>query len=175
MAPVFADDAVDYSRQIKPLLQSRCYACHGVLKQESKLRLDTAVFAIEGGENGAAIVAGDAAASSLIKRVSTTDESERMPPEGEPLTAAQIQLLKAWIAQGAKAPADEQPERDPRDHWAFKTPVRPAVPVIQPPIENQKSKIENAIDAFIAAEHHKRGLNPQPPADKRVWLRRVSL
>src|SRR5712691_10935814 len=82
MAPVFADDAVDYSRQIKPLLQSRCYACHGVLKQESKLRLDTAAFAIEGGENGAAIVVGDAAASSLIKRVSTTDESERMPPEG---------------------------------------------------------------------------------------------
>jgi hypothetical protein len=167
-----AEDVVDYSTQIKPVLRARCYACHGVLKQESRLRLDTAAAAITGGESGAAIVVGNAAASSLLKRVTATDESARMPPEGEPLTAAQIQLLKAWIAQGAKAPVDEQPERDPRDHWAFKTPVRPVVPKI----ENRKSKqIENPIDSFISAEQLRRGLTPQPAADKRVWLRRVTL
>ncbi len=175
VSPVLADDAVDYSRQIKPLLQARCYACHGVLKQESKFRLDTAALAIKGGENGAAIVPGEAVASALIKRVSAKDESQRMPPEGEPLTAAQMELLRRWIAQGAKAAADEQPERDPRDHWAFRTPVRPAVPDLKSEISNLKFQINNPIDAFIASEYQKRGLKPQPSADKRVWLRRVSL
>ena len=173
--PALAEDAVDYTRQIKPLLQARCYACHGVLKQQSKLRLDTAAFAIQGGENGAAIKPGEVAASPVITRVSAKDESERMPPEGEPLTAAQIQLLKDWIAQGAKAPPDEKPERDPREHWAFKTPVRPRVPNFKFQISDLKFEISNPIDAFIAAEHQKLGLKPQPAADKRVWLRRVSL
>ncbi len=174
-APTLAEETVDYTRQIKPLLQARCFACHGVLKQQSKLRLDTAALAIQGGENGAAIKPGDLAASPLITRVSAKDEAERMPPEGEPLTAAQIQLLKTWIAQGAKAPADEKPERDPREHWAFKTPVRPAVPDLKSQISDPEFEISNPIDAFIAAEHQKQRLKPQPAADKRVWLRRVSL
>ena len=126
-----AEDVIDYTKQIKPVLQARCYACHGVLKQKGGLRLDTAALAIKGGKSGAAITPGDAEASPLIDRVSAADESDRMPPEGEPLKPAEIAALRAWIAQGAKAPADEQPERDPRDHWAFKTPVRPAVPAVE--------------------------------------------
>ncbi len=165
-----ADEAVDYAKQIKPVLQARCYACHGVLKQEGKLRLDTAALAIKGGESGAAITASDVSASLLLKRVTATDESERMPPEGEALKPAEIAVIRTWIAQGAKAPTDERPERDPRDHWAFKTPARLAVPVVA-----NTEWVRNPIDAFIATEHQKRGLTPQPPADKRVWLRRVSL
>ncbi len=170
VASASADEAIDYAKQIKPLLQARCLACHGVLKQEAKLRLDTAALGIKGGESGAAIKPGDVSASLLLKRISAAEESERMPPEGEPLKPAEIAAIRAWIAQGAKAPADEQPERDPRDHWAFKTPVRPAVPVVA-----NTEWVRNPIDAFIAAEHQKRGLTPQPLADKRVWLRRVSL
>ena len=132
------------------------------------MRLDTAALAIKGGESGAVIKPGDAAASLLLKRVTATVESERMPPEGEPLKPDQIEALRIWIAQNAEAPADEQPERHPRDHWSFKTPVRPAVP-------DFTSKIENPIDAFIAREHRQRGITPQPEADRRVWLRRVSL
>lgn len=165
-----ADEPVDYARQIKPLLQARCYACHGVLKQETRLRLDTAAFAIQGNENGPVVQPGNADASPLLKRVSASEESERMPPEGEPLSAAQVVLLRTWIAQGAHAPADEQPERDPRDHWAFNTPVRPAVPAVA-----DRGWVQNPIDAFIAAEQQQRGLKPQPIADKRTWLRRVSL
>ena len=172
---VSADEAIEYAKQIKPVLQARCFACHGVLKQEAKLRLDTAALAIKGGESGAAIKPSEVSASLLLKRISAAEEFERMPPEGEPLKPAEIAAIRAWIAQGAKAPADEQPERDPREHWAFKTPVRPKVPDLSSQIENQKSKIKNPIDAFIAAEHQKRGLKPQQPADKRVWLRRVSL
>ena len=170
-----AEEPVDYRTQIKPVLRERCFACHGALKQEAGLRLDSAALAIKGGESGAAIKPGDVDASLLLKRVKETDESKRMPPEGEPLKAEQISALRNWIAQNAQAPADEQPERDPRDHWAFKTPVRPVVPDLEFQIDNQKSKIKNPIDAFIAKEHQARGLVPQPTADKRVWLRRVSL
>jgi mono/diheme cytochrome c family protein len=175
LSSLVAEDRIEYLKQIKPVLTARCVACHGALKQEGGLRLDTAALAIKGGESGAAIQPGDAAASRLLKRVTAKEESERMPPEGEPLKPEQIEALRNWITQKAEAPADEQPERHPRDHWAFKVPVRPAVPNVQPPIENQKSKIKNPIDAFIAREHQQRGLVPQPEADKRVWLRRVSL
>lgn len=161
---------VDYVRQIKPVLQARCYACHGALKQEARLRLDTAASAIKGGDSGAAIKAGDLDGSLLLKRVSSTEESTRMPPEGEPLKPAEIATLKAWIAEGAKSPADELPEKDPRDHWAYRAPVRPEVPQVSNP-----AWVRNPIDAFIAAEHQKRGIAPQQPADKRIWLRRVSL
>ncbi|MFM9959641.1 MAG: DUF1553 domain-containing protein [Planctomycetaceae bacterium] len=175
VSSLLADEPVDYLKQIKPVLRERCFACHGALKQEAGLRLDTAALAIKGGESGAAIQPGDVEASLLLKRITAADESQRMPPEGDRLKPEQIAALRSWIAQKATAPADEQPERHPREHWAFKTPVRPAVPDLKSQIENQKSKIENPIDAFIAAEQLKHGLIPQAEADRRVWLRRVSL
>ena len=165
-----ADESVDYVRQIKPVLQARCYACHGVLKQEAGLRLDTAELAVKGSSSGVVVKPSDAAGSSLLHRVTATDESERMPPEGEPLKPDEVAALRLWIAQGANGPADEVPERDPRDHWAFQTPVRPNIP----PVANSAWSA-NPIDAFIAAAHQQKGLRPQPPANKRVWLRRVTL
>ncbi|HRA89709.1 MAG TPA: hypothetical protein PK992_16595, partial [Planctomycetaceae bacterium] len=135
---------VDYVRQIKPVLHERCYACHGALKQEAGLRLDTAQLVIKGGENGAIIDTQNVGESPLLTRVTSHDESERMPPEGEPLSAVQISLLRAWIAQGANGYADEVPEHDPRDHWAFKTPIRPAVPQVA-----DAGWSANPIDAFI--------------------------
>lgn len=172
---LLADEQVNYSTQIKPLLIERCVACHGVLKQAGGLRLDTALLAIKGGESGAAIIPGNAEASALLKRVTATDESERMPPEGEPLKPEQIAALQHWIAQNAVAPRDEQPQRDPRDHWAFQTPVRNAVPQIENPSAEQARWQHNPIDGFISSEHRKHGLVAQPEADKRIWLRRVSL
>ncbi|HEY2253571.1 MAG TPA: PSD1 and planctomycete cytochrome C domain-containing protein [Planctomycetaceae bacterium] len=173
--PAGVDPPVDYQTQIKPLLRERCFACHGALKQKAGLRLDTAALAIKGGDSGPAITPGNVAASPLLERVAAADESERMPPEGEPLKAEQIAALKQWIAQNAKAPADEKPERDPRDHWAFNPPVRPAIPIVDQPTPEQARWQLNPIDAFISAEQRKRKLVPQAPADKRVWLRRVSL
>ncbi|MBC8350627.1 MAG: DUF1553 domain-containing protein [Planctomycetes bacterium] len=169
------DDHIDYLTQIKPMLRERCFACHGALKQEGGLRLDTAALAIKGGDSGAAILPGDAAASVLLERVSSSDEGERMPPEGEPLKPDQIAALRGWIVQEAIAPEDEQAERDPREHWAFKPPVRPIVPQVDQPTPEQARWQRNPIDAFIASEHRKRGLAPQADADKRVWLRRVTL
>ena len=159
-----------YLEQVKPILTARCYACHGALKQEAGLRLDTAVSAIKGGDSGAAIKPQNVDGSLLIVRVSAQEESERMPPEGDPLSGEQISLIKTWVERGAKAPADEQPERDPRDHWAFRPPVRPAVPQVTNTAWNQ-----NPIDAFIAAGQERQGLQHQPSANKHVWLRRVYL
>ena len=176
-ASVMADDSVDYVRHIKPVLQARCYACHGVLKQEAGLRLDTASFAIKGGESGAVIKPGDPAVSPLMMRISSTDDTTRMPPEGEPLKSDEIAAFRAWITRGSVAPPDETPERDPRDHWAFQRPRRPPVPVAVwgDPTAAEKVTLVNPVDAFLAATQNKRGLIPQPAADKRVWLRRVTL
>jgi mono/diheme cytochrome c family protein len=166
----FAQAPVDYARDVKPIFKTRCYACHGVLKQESGLRLDTGSMIRQGGDSGAAIVTGQADKSLLIERVSAEDTAERMPPEGEPLTTAQIELLKDWIAKGATSPDGEQPEPDPRQHWAFLLPVRPAVPGAG--VSDQQ---RHPIDAFVEAELVRQGLAPRPAAKKHVLLRRVYL
>ncbi|REK24420.1 MAG: DUF1553 domain-containing protein [Planctomycetota bacterium] len=161
---------VDYERDVKPILRAKCYACHGGLKQEGSLRVDTAVSAVTGGDSGEAIVPGDPDASLLWERISTEDESYRMPIEGSPLDEEQLAIVKAWIEQGAKGPADEQPEADPRDHWAFQLPVRSPVPATSDP-----EWIRNPIDAFIAAQHEQRGLTHAPEASPEILLRRVHL
>src|SRR5262245_11148521 len=167
-----AAEPVDYLKQIKPLLRERCYACHGPLKQRAGLRLDTAALAMKGGDSGPAVKAGDVAGSVLLERVSATDLAERMPPEheGEPLSPAQISKLRDWVAAGAPHPPDEQPEADPRDHWAFRPISRPAVPAVQ-----RGDWVQNPIDAFIARQHEQLGLTPQPTASRVILLRRLSL
>ncbi len=167
------ESKVDYLTQIKPLLQSRCYACHGSLKQEANLRLDTVQLIKKGGDSGDIIAEGDKAASSvLIERVSTTDVANRMPPEheGEKLAPAQVELLRKWIAAGAPAPEDEQPELDPREHWSFRPIVRPLIPTGLP-----GEWANNSIDAFIAQKHVQNHLTPQVEPPRVVLLRRLTL
>src|SRR5262249_28168606 len=154
----------------KPVLKERCYACHGALKQQARLRLDTAALIRKGGKHGPAVQPGNPDDSLLLERVSDPEEATRMPPQGKPLTERQLALLKAWIGQGAPAPADEPPEEDPRRHWAFQKPVAPPLPALADP-----TWCCNPIDAFLAAAHAKHGLAPSPPADKATLLRRVYL
>jgi hypothetical protein len=162
--------AVDYLHDIKPVLKERCFACHGALKQESDLRVDTGEAIRLGGDSGVGVVAGEPEASLLIERVIDPDPSSRMPPEGEPLTAAQIEILKEWVAQGAESPADEEPEADPSSHWAFQPIVRPQVPP-----RSDQAWGRNPIDAFIAARHESLGLTPQSPADSALQVRRLHM
>ena len=163
-SPLQAEDAkVDYLTQIKPLLEKKCYSCHGSLKQEGDLRLDTVALMVEGG----AITRGKVADSPLLERISATDIDERMPPEheGEPFSVEQIGLVRSWIIADALAPEDENPEADPKDHWAFKPVVRPAV---------QKTIWgTNAIDSFISKKHKEHGLTPQTEASRLILLRRL--
>ncbi|MGL4551404.1 MAG: DUF1549 domain-containing protein, partial [Gemmataceae bacterium] len=154
---------VDYGRDIKPLLRERCYACHGGLKQEGGLRLDTAALIRQGGDGGPAADPGD---SALLERVATARGSRRMPPDGPPLNAEQIAVLRAWVDRGAAGPAGEKPEADPRAHWSFRKVVRPAVPPGTQP---------NPIDRFVAQRWRQDGLVPAGPADRATLARRLHL
>ena len=115
---------VDYAKTIKPLRHERCYSCHGALKQKAGLRLDTVELMLKGGEDGAVIVRGKPEKSLIVARVTNPDLDERMPPqhEGEPFTAAQVAMLREWIAAGAPAPADEKAEADPKEHTSREAP-----------------------------------------------------
>ncbi len=146
---------VDYLHDVKPVLKARCYACHGALKQEASLRLDTIVSMRKGSDSGNVI---DPDGSILLERV-TAGEGERMPPEGAPLKAEEIATIKAWLASGAAAPSDEQPELDPRQHWAYQRPQQVAAD----------------IDSLLAARLTAKGLQPQAEAAPEIWLRRVYL
>jgi mono/diheme cytochrome c family protein len=174
LRPVIADDtAVDFARDIQPIFKQHCLKCHDARKQQSGYRLDVRANAIRGGETAKrAIVPGKAAASELIRRVTSDDDDVVMPSEGDRLTAKQIDLLRKWIDSGAKWPDDlAGAQTDPKDHWAFKPPQRPPVPQIG----NRKSAIENPIDAFVLDRLAKDGLQPSPAADKTTLIRRLSL
>jgi mono/diheme cytochrome c family protein len=145
-----ADSAtVDYEQQVKPLLKQRCSSCHGSVKQEADLRLDAA-----------ALIRKDLL-PELLRRVTTADAAERMPPEGAALSASQVAALRSWIAAGAPFPADEPVPRTPAEHWAFQPVRRPSIPA---------SIHEHPIDALLFGDR------PAPEAAApMVLLRRVSL
>ena len=149
--------AVDYATQIKPLLKQKCYACHGGLKQKAGLRLDTVALMLKGGESGSA-------AKLIIERVTATDEHERMPQQAAALTTGQIALLRTWIDAGASGIANEMPEADPQQHWAFQSVKRPALP---------KFGGGNPIDAFVNEALAAKQLTPLPEAARSTLLRRV--
>jgi hypothetical protein len=161
--------AADYERDIKPLLAEKCGACHGALKQEAGLRLDAGVLIRRGSDGGAVIVPGDALSSLLIRKISASDPGERMPPaeEGEPLGPEQIARLVEWINGGAVVPENEDYTADPRQHWAFQVPSRPALPRMDDP------RWSHPIDVFIAGEHGRLGVTPAEPADRYTLLRRL--
>ena len=161
-----------YSEKIRSLLAERCFSCHGGLKQEAGLRLDTVSLMLEGGESGGVVTQGDPDASLILERVSDPDPATRMPPEGEgePLSAEQLAMVRDWIKAGCPAPADEKPEADPKSHWAFQPRVRPEVPAVK-----NTSWVRNPIDAFLAEAHEQAGVVPQPEPPRNVLIRRVSL
>lgn len=153
---------VDFATDIRPILESHCYECHGENKQKSGLRLDIRQAALTGGFNhGPDIVPGNAADSPLIHFLTHADDDKRMPPD-EPLEPAQIELLTRWIDEGAHWPdgIDLAKLEDKSDHWSFK-PLR-------------DSAAETRIDSFIDAALAGHSLQRSPPADPANWLRRVS-
>src|SRR5258708_35388858 len=96
-----ADDAAAaYLKNVRPMLERRCYSCHGVVQQKGGLRLDTAKAIRAGGDSGPAVVPKDPQASMLIEKVTAPDPKLRMPPDGEPPAEAEVAAPRAWIAQG---------------------------------------------------------------------------
>ncbi|HZL91473.1 MAG TPA: PSD1 and planctomycete cytochrome C domain-containing protein [Pirellulaceae bacterium] len=154
-----AERKISFSRDIKPILAGRCYACHGHddKERQAEMRLDI------GDEKAkAALNAGKPAESELVKRITSSDPDEQMPPAASKkplLSQSEIDLIKKWIEQGAAYDA----------HWAYVKPVKAPLP----PVEESTWRI-NEIDHFIAAGFGEHGLSPSPEADKRTLLRRLS-
>jgi mono/diheme cytochrome c family protein len=165
---------VDYATEIKPILVQRCFACHGPETQKSGLRLDTAASLKQGGDTGEAVIAGKPDESLLIQALTGANSVSRMPPKDPRLTDAEVNLFKAWISQGAKAPADELPVAPAviknRDHWSFQPVKRPTRPVVEKPGWSQ-----NEIDRFVLARLNADGMTPSAEADRVTLIRRLSL
>jgi hypothetical protein len=147
-------EAVDFEREIRPLLSDACYTCHGPDegKRKAELRLDVREGAFREHEGRRAVVPGKPDQSELYRRLLTDDADDRMPPakSGRSLTAKQIDLVRRWIAQGAAWST----------HWAFVPPRRPDAA---------------SIDDLVRARLRREGLQPAPEADRPTLLRRVSL
>lgn len=163
---ILAADTVDYKKQVQPILRERCFACHGALKQEASLRLDSASLIKKGGDSGSAIDLDEPNASEILNRVEDPDPDVRMPPEGKPLTEKEIHLLRLWIQQGAPAPQDDRPEEPPQAHWAFQVPIK---------VDIDESR-GNPIDQILDRVRHEAGIRySMPEAEPGVLLRRVYL
>ena len=178
--------AIDFVREVRPILQQHCYSCHGEKKQKSGLRLDIKSEAFKGGDKHSPdIISGKATDSPLIHFITTDDEDELMPPKGK-LSDKDIATLTAWINEGAAWPdgVDIAKLEDRRDHWSFK-PLQvsgsksqvsssPQSPV-SGQLETLNLKLETTqLDSFIDAKLTEKNLHRSPPADAVSWLRRVT-
>jgi hypothetical protein len=156
---------VDFTREARPILASHCFKCHGQDEgaRKAKLRLDVREVALQPAKSGElAIVPGKPDQSELVRRIFSSDEDELMPPPGakNPLTPADKEVLKRWIAQGAEY----------KPHWAFIAPKQSPLPQV-----HDKSWPQNPIDAFVLARLEQENLKPSPRADKFSLVRRVYL
>jgi hypothetical protein len=168
--PPAATRPVDFVKDVQPVFAESCYGCHGPKRQEAGLRLDVKADALKGSENGPVIVPGKSAESLLVHAVSRLGEL-KMPKKGEPLSAGQVGILRAWIDQGAPWPESAVADkRDGRDHWAFQRPVRPAIPKVK-----SRDAARTPIDNFILARLDQENLRFSPEAEKATLLRRLSL
>jgi hypothetical protein len=152
--------AIDFNRDIRPILSENCFYCHGQdpNKRQAKLRLDDRDAAIEAG----AIVPNDPLSSELISRINPTDPDQQMPPRksNRRLSSEQKKTLERWIKEGANyAP-----------HWAFVAPTRPA----EPAVHNEKW-VRNPIDRFVLAKLEVEGMSPSPEADRATLIKRLSI
>jgi hypothetical protein len=162
---VTLDAAVEFNRDVRPILADKCFTCHGpdAAAKNVPFRLDresSAKAALSGGRR--AIVEGKPEESELIRRVTTAPKALRMPPlhSGVQLTDREVSTLRDWIAEGAKW----------EQHWAFIPPKRVPLPAVK-----AASWPRNAIDRFILDRLEREGLSPSAPAPLEIQLRRVTL
>jgi hypothetical protein len=149
---------VRFGRDVLPILSAHCFQCHGpdANARKAKLRLDTRDGAL------GVVTPGKVDDSELVRRITSDDADERMPPPAanRPLSAAEKDVLRRWVEQGAAWGR----------HWAYEPPERPPIPEIR----NSKTEIRNSIDAFVFARLHAEGLAPSPEASRETLIRRVT-
>ncbi len=152
------ESAIDFNRDVRPILAENCLYCHGQdpAKREADLRLDLRDAAVA----ARAIVPGEPGASSLLERIHSTDADVMMPPpdSNRRLTDDQKAVLDRWIREGAAY----------EPHWAFVPPVRPTAPPVR-----RTAWPRNDVDRFVLAALEAAGLEPSPEADRTTLLRRL--
>ena len=179
-SPLFAaeptQEQVDHFEQkVRPILVEHCYSCHSEKSKKPKagLRVDGRKHLLAGGDNGMSIVPGDAEKSLIIQAIRYKNIDLQMPPKAK-LSDSAIRDLEQWVKAGAPWPNDESSiekksdfdlQKRMREHWAWKPILRPALP-------NQKA--DDAVDAFILEKLQAKNLKPAAPAEKLIWLRRVT-
>jgi hypothetical protein len=175
-----ADPLTQFEREVRPILEERCFECHGPEKQKGGLRLDQKAGMFGGGDSGEpAVVPGKSGESQLIKLVSSSDPDDKMPPKGERLGPGQIAVLRHWIDGGAHWPSKKEPEevaavgkgmiitaRD-REFWAFQPPRRSEA-------KCASEWTREPLDRFILARLRKSGLEPSPETSRAVFIRRLT-
>ncbi|MGD9857045.1 MAG: DUF1549 domain-containing protein, partial [Planctomycetaceae bacterium] len=155
---------VRFNVDVRPILADACFACHGPDQntRQAELRLDTQAGLFVTREDRTVVVPGNPEASELYGRITSDDPDVRMPPPDaeRQLSAAQVDLLKRWIEQGAEW----------EGHWAFEPVRRPMVPRV-----SQPGWLRTPIDAFVLAKLDAEKLPPSPEAPAATLLRRVTL
>ncbi len=163
-------DEVDFETHVRPLLIARCGECHGPEQQNGGLRLDARHFAFQGGDSGEAIVPRKSDESELLRRITSDDADERMPPESPPLPKDEVELLTRWVESGAEWPEtdyDRNARHDRRlDHWAFQ-------PLWKDEGRRLTAEGRNPIDLLIIEKLKENGLSFSPQADRRTLIRRL--
>lgn len=159
-----AAEPVNFNRQVRPVFARNCLQCHGpdTKNREADLRLDDRDVATADRDGKRVIAPGHPETSELVRRITSGDADERMPPpdSGKKLTPQEIETLKQWIQQGARYDK----------HWAYVKPVRPPLPEVR-----DRSWAKNPVDRFILARLEREGLKPSPEADRATLVRRLSL
>ena len=168
--PPAASRRIEFERDVRPLLTAACVSCHGPDKQKGGLRLDRKADALQGGDDGPAILAGQGAESPLILRVAGVDPDQVMPPKGARLTAEQVGILRAWVDQGVDWPVVAG-AADGADWWSLRPLARPPVPALA---AEDAARARNPVDAFVLARLREQGLTPSPEADRRTLIRRLA-
>ena len=162
--------AVDFSKEVLPVLQRACFECHGSEVAKAGLRLHEKTSALKGSDHQAVIVPGKPEESELLRRVSLPrTDKEAMPRRGNRLTKPEISALRGWIAAGAVWPETVTAAK----HWAYEAPVKPAVPDTQASVFSVQQGGLHPVDAFVGARLKKAGLKPSPKAAEETLMRRV--
>ena len=173
LLPPLANHKVDFVKDVQPILRERCFECHSHGNDEGGLNLGVKRLAMAGGKSGSVITPGKSADSRLIHMVAAIRKTDVMPPEGKPLSAAQVGVLRAWIDQGAEWPTsadvvDPRTEQA-RTHWAF----QPLRPVPLPAVRNEPWS-RTPIDRFVLSALETAKLQSSAPASLRTLVRRIS-
>lgn len=156
-------EKLSFSRDVQPILAANCLECHGPDRNKGGISFEASASALAVGDSGEhAVVPGDPGESEIIRRVTSDDRQERMPPpkNAEPLSEAEVAVLRRWIEEGA--------EFEP--HWSFTAPKQPSVPEVQ-----QEDWARSPIDRFVLAKLEEAGFQRSPQADRYTLVRRLYL